>query len=534
MCAVGVQGGTLQVWPSLLEKAYISLRGGYNFKGSNSSVDLHALTGWIPEQIGFQHSDFQSEKTWQRIRAAYQKGHLLITAGTPRGTDKVQLPGQSPLIDTHSYAVIDVQEKDGDGWLTLMNPWETGAEREIIRMTWSEASARLDSLYLNWCPDLFQHRRTWHGIWRQDSQHSPTIQLTVKESCEVWLLLTRHTTTSLHNDSTVWISLHLSGSQQEQTLSQKGVYVDSTHILVRTQVKEGSWRVAASRQGGDKDGSFSLYAYSTCEFAWQDVPATAYPHSCPVEGQWTIRTAGGNSTQPTFLHNPQYLVTVTSKTNLAMTVETSKDIPTQVVLVWSRGKRVDQITRGDIVASSGTYKYGLAMAEAHQLKPGLYTAIVSTFERGQKGDFRLQMQSDQVLQCTEISAEGAGKFHQRIRHRWTADSAQGSPKHSQYFSNPAYEITVDRSSIFLFRLLVTSSPTLRPPINVAVFDKTTRREVVSSGPYADAVCGVAIDETRLQPGDYLVVVSTYEAGVMANFTLEMYSDRRIVYRNIAE
>jgi calpain-7 len=225
---------------------------------------------------------------------------------------------------------------------------------------------------------------------------------------------------------------------------------------------------------------------------------------------------------------------VTSKTNLAMTVETSKEIPVQIALVWSRGKRVDQISRGDIVASSGVYNYGLALTEVNQLKPGLYTAVVSTFDVGRIGDFQVHLQSDQVIQCTEIPAEGAGKYHQQVRHRWNAESAQGSPKHSQYFSNPTYEVKVDRSCLFCFRLLVAATLTQpRPPINVAVFHKATRREVVSSGPYADAVCGVAIEECRLQPGDYLVVVSTYEAGITANFTLEMYSDRRIVYQKVA-
>jgi hypothetical protein len=114
-----------EMWISIVEKAYLKLNGGYDFPGSNSGIDLHALTGWIPEQFFFkdtanirpqnrdtsrQPQDHRQteERAWERILSAHQFGDCLITISTGDMTEQEE--SATGLVPGHAYAVLNVQQ----------------------------------------------------------------------------------------------------------------------------------------------------------------------------------------------------------------------------------------------------------------------------------------------------------------------------------------------------------------------------------------------------------------------------------------
>lgn len=62
-----------ELWPILIEKAFLKAHGGYGYDGGNGGQDTYILTGWIPENIVFSDDmEVPIDEIWRKIHGAFK------------------------------------------------------------------------------------------------------------------------------------------------------------------------------------------------------------------------------------------------------------------------------------------------------------------------------------------------------------------------------------------------------------------------------------------------------------------------------
>ena len=77
---------------------------------SLQNIDLHALTGWIPERVAIRldSPEFNKDKTFARIKERFHRGDCLVTVAT--GALSEADADRAGLVSTHAYAMLDIRE----------------------------------------------------------------------------------------------------------------------------------------------------------------------------------------------------------------------------------------------------------------------------------------------------------------------------------------------------------------------------------------------------------------------------------------
>ncbi|XP_049622091.1 calpain-7 isoform X2 [Suncus etruscus] len=350
-----------ELWVSLIEKAYMKVMGGYDFPGSNSNIDLHALTGWIPERIAM-HSDSQSFSKDNSFRMLYQrfhKGDVLITASTGMMTEA---EGEKwGLVPTHAYAVLDIREFKGLRFIQLKNPWS--------HLRWKGRYSEND--VKNWTPELQKYLnfdpRTAQKI------DNGIFWITWDDLCQYYDVIYLSWNPSLFKESTC---IHRMILQIIENLSQ--------------------WLY--TRLMGKK---FIIQVYSACSFTFSKIPSP-YTLSKQINGKWSGHSAGGcGNFQETHKNNPiyQFHVEKTGPLLIELRGPRQYSVGFEIVTVSVAG---DAGPHGFQRKSSGDYRCGFCYLEIETIPAGIYNIIPSTFLPKQEGPFFLDFNSIIPIKTTQL------------------------------------------------------------------------------------------------------------------------------------
>ncbi|KAK1895155.1 Calpain-7 [Dissostichus eleginoides] len=308
-----------ELWVSLIEKAYMKVMGGYDFPGSNSNIDLHALTGWIPERIAM-HSDNQSfskDDTFRMLFQRFHRGDVLITTATGVMTDE---EGEKwGLVPTHAYAVLDIREHKGMRFLQLKNPWS--------HLRWKGRYSERDEK--NWTPDLLKYLnfdpktaqkfdngvfwialRTSSSSW--DGKQGPVKdvyslannpQYKLEVQCPaggaaVWVLLTRHITDKddfAQNREFITLVVYKTEGKKVYYPADPPPYIDgirinSPHYLTKMRLTSAgthTFTLVVSQYEKQNTINYTLRVYTGCKFTFSKIP-NPFTQTKRVNGQWKV------------------------------------------------------------------------------------------------------------------------------------------------------------------------------------------------------------------------------------------------------
>ncbi|XP_067938129.1 calpain-7-like isoform X2 [Watersipora subatra] len=444
-----------ELWVSILEKAYMKVMGGYDFPGSNSNIDLHALTGWIPERIALKSSSkpFDKDKEFRKILDKFHKGHCVVTVAT--GPMSEADATRAGLVESHAYAMLDVRDVKGRKLLMLKNPWShlrwKGKFSDQDTQSWTPELRRAlnydpgsaqqidngvfwidydsfchfyECIYINWNPELFKNTTCLHHTWTSKEgpvkdmyniSDNPQYRLELKNPgsspAAVWILLTRHITDKddfANNKEFITLFVYKGGARvyypSKPDPYKDGIKINSPHYLCQ-MVETGSqvFTLVISQYEKRNTIHYTLRVYAQCDFSLTPI-VDPYKHTQEITGEWKGKTAGGCGNYPqTHMFNPIYQVSLDSASTCHLLVEL------RAPREYSAGIEAKPVNISKPSAlgnqqelSSGNYRSGYSILRLDSISGGVYNIIPSTFSPGQEANFILTFSSSCPLKVSRL------------------------------------------------------------------------------------------------------------------------------------
>eukprot|EP00830_Metopus_es_P003775 TRINITY_DN13506_c0_g1_i1.p1 TRINITY_DN13506_c0_g1~~TRINITY_DN13506_c0_g1_i1.p1 ORF type:complete len:778 (+),score=93.28 TRINITY_DN13506_c0_g1_i1:1-2334(+) len=511
LCATSKKG---KLWVSLLEKAYLKVKGGYNFKGSNSSTDLYAFTSWMPEKVDLKTADRKT--LWEKIYGGVNNNDCLITISTGQVEDEEKIG----LKGNHAYAVLEVIQEGGVHIMLVKNPWGNfrwnGKYSTSDTLNWNEPLKKklhfydlaeydngifwidfdsvienFDNLDINWNPSLLVYRRSVWDMWNaanlgndeynllRNPQYAIEFNLKSEEKSPeilLWAILTKiplPEEESLSSEDYVGLSAFENDKFAKIVYDERSVndlvLTNGQHYLFKTTIpKEILYLkrflcLVVRHHKRKLTLPFQIQLLSSCDFTVNKISeGLGIKKSIPIS--LTFDNSGGRPGCPLFYKNPQYAIRAVShaptvkQALFRVSLEGPQDSSVCIFLTHpGHTSRVLNFAKEIQVLHSSeatTYRSQFAWIETPLFTNDSYTVILSNYEPDMIGDYIVNFESDIPLTLEEILPEGYGLKITEIQGAWSGSSCGGPKGGSYYNHNPIYAFKITSVADFQARIRV--------------------------------------------------------------------------------
>jgi len=473
------------IWPALLEKAYLKARGGYDFPGSNPGTDLWMILGWIPEQVLLQDEDTEVQELWEAARNCFQRGCVLITAGTGAMTRRTERG--LGLASKHAYAVLEVKEENNQTLLLLKNPWSDGCTlgKAVQQCKKDNDPANGGSVGLEDDSNGDKPLSSWDDIKsRAPLYSSPEVQLRQKSS---------------KPKSFFWMS------KAEVLQHFESLYLNwDPRLFTNRQDIHFSWTYGISNASADSIADNPQFAVQCSSGELWLLLCRHFKSRDNSQSQGESEPSNGDSNKSTLANG---FISLDVYDNNGEMVQSSSHAMKQ----------------GQYVDSPQT----LLKLNNIQNKP--YTVVVRGKDlQYDDHSFTLSLFATSKLSLKRIAA--GYQFTTTIKSAWNAATAGGNSDSSNYFMNPQFRLSTSSKTALTLTL---EGPNLSTNVNLKLVHsdgkrifKLARQDVITdSGEYRVGSASAHLKE--LDPGNYTIICSTFQSGQEGNFSLRVNSTAKV-------
>eukprot|EP01105_Mastigella_eilhardi_P002005 TRINITY_DN1242_c0_g1_i6.p1 TRINITY_DN1242_c0_g1~~TRINITY_DN1242_c0_g1_i6.p1 ORF type:complete len:543 (+),score=49.65 TRINITY_DN1242_c0_g1_i6:396-2024(+) len=374
-----------ELWPSIIEKAYMKLRDGYT--DGNTCDDSYTLFGWIPQTYHRPVDD--PDLLWTRLMQGFSNGSCMMTLATS------EVDPSEGLVPRHAYACLDVLTVDGKRLLKLKNPWSSGRwqgkfsendfdswtptlqhacsydlesqllfDNGVFWMSWEDVLVQFESLFTSWSTAEYPQKIIFHGkiekykevddlhvgesstFFTEDQQmfyKNPNfaVQVQVSYVVELWLQVDFHQIGTTTDAAAVYVFRN-GGSRvyfSDQNLYAKSNYTQNSHVALVLLLQPGDFvftvvichaKISISR-------GFTFQVFSPVPVTVRPIAAEVDPFVQSLTGVWDRLTS---TRQIASRQDPMFLLSLPAPTAVHLRLETPVRAIVHITIADCGGRRL--------------------------------------------------------------------------------------------------------------------------------------------------------------------------------------------------